>query len=132
MASPHHRHQESLERILNFSPRPSLLGTELRNHASSRLYDICQHFDTGLRKGDYSRPRLVRYTYEYSLSQESGDHFLRFFFRAVDLQIDGNEPLCFEDIRSNFFDFAEHLFNNFFLPGNALPQPLHHLLLITS
>ncbi|KAJ2975204.1 hypothetical protein NUW58_g8424 [Xylaria curta] len=128
MASPHHRHQSSLEGILNFSAHPTPpLGTELRDYASGRFYDICQHFDTGLRKGDYSRPRLIRYTYEYSLSQESGDHFLRFFFKAVDLPIDGDEPIRFEDVRSNFFNFAEHLFDNFFLPMKAstkkTPQP---------
>ncbi|KAI1120416.1 hypothetical protein F5Y10DRAFT_289790 [Nemania abortiva] len=122
MALPHHRHQSSLEGSLDFSSRPLPLGIELRGYASGRFYDICQYFDTGLHKGDYSRPRLIRYTYEYSLSQESGDHFLRLFFKAVDLQIDKNEPIRFEDVRSNFFNFAEYLFDNFFLPSNAFPQ----------
>ncbi|KAI0870105.1 hypothetical protein GGS24DRAFT_493251 [Hypoxylon argillaceum] len=128
MASPHHRHQSSLEGIINFSSHPLPLDAELRDHASCRFYEICQHFDTGLIcKGDYSRPRLVRYTYEYSVFQESRDNFLRFFFRAVDLQIDGNEPIRFEDVRLNFLNFAEHLFDNFFLPMKAstkkTPQP---------
>ncbi|KAI1116698.1 hypothetical protein F5Y14DRAFT_406288 [Nemania sp. NC0429] len=121
MALPCHLHQASPEHIPNFSPHSLLppLETELRNHAGRRLYNICQHFDTGLRKGDYSRPRLVRYTYEYSLSEESRDHFLRYFFNAVRVQIDGNKPIPFEDIRSNFFNFAEYLFDNFFLPLKA-------------
>lgn len=120
MASPHHRHQSSLEGILNFSSHPPPLGTELRDYASRRFYSICERFDTGVPQGDFSRPRLVRYTYKHSLSQESGDYFLRAFFQAVDLQISGDEAISFENIRSKFFDFGDYLFNNFFLPGKAL------------
>ncbi|KAI0977461.1 hypothetical protein F4678DRAFT_16139 [Xylaria arbuscula] len=127
MASPLHRHQSSLEGVLNFSSHPPPLGTELRDHASRRLHSICEHFDTGLPQGDFSRPRLIRYTYTYSLSQESGDHFLRAFFQAVDIQISGDEVISFEDVRSKFFDFGDYLFNNFFLPVKAstkkTPQP---------
>ncbi|KAI1144694.1 hypothetical protein F4825DRAFT_387146 [Nemania diffusa] len=120
MAAPLHRHQSSLEVILNFSSsHPPPLQTELRNHASRRFHDICQHFDTGLSVDDYSRPRLVRSTYECSLSQESEDYFLRVFFKAVDLLIDGSEPINFEDVRAKFFEFAEYLFDNFFLPVKA-------------
>ncbi|KAI1157327.1 hypothetical protein F5B18DRAFT_657801 [Nemania serpens] len=128
MAAPLHRHQSSLEGILNFSSsHPPPLETELRNHASRRFHDICHHFDTGLSADNYSRPRLVRSTYECSLSPESGDYFLRFFFKAVDLPIDGREPINFGDMRAKFLDFAEYLFDNFFLPVKAstkkTPQP---------
>ncbi|KAJ2989592.1 hypothetical protein NUW58_g3390 [Xylaria curta] len=127
MAAPLHRHQSSLEVILNFSSRPPPLATELRGHASRRFYEICQHFDTGVPVDNYSRPRLVRCTYEYSLSQESKDHFLRVFFQAIDLRIDGNKPISFENVRSKFFQFGDHLFDNFFLPVKAstkkTPQP---------
>ncbi|KAI0101768.1 hypothetical protein GGR51DRAFT_529281 [Nemania sp. FL0031] len=126
MASPLHRHQSSLEDVINFSPEP-LLETELRDHASHRFYSICEHFDTGLPQGDFSRPRLVRYTYTYSLSPESGDHFLRAFFKAVGLPIRGDEAFSLEDIRSKFFEFGDYLFTNFFLPVKAstrkTPQP---------
>ncbi|KAK5633398.1 hypothetical protein RRF57_009112 [Xylaria bambusicola] len=126
MASPLHRHQSSLENVINFSPEP-LLETELRDHASRRFYSICEYFDTGLIQGEFSRPRLVRYTYTYSLSQESGDHFLRAFFQAVDIRISGDEVISFEDVRLKFFDFGDYLFNNFFLPVKAstkkTPQP---------
>ncbi|KAI0411238.1 hypothetical protein F5X98DRAFT_61660 [Xylaria grammica] len=119
--------QSLLEGILDFSEHLPPLGTELHSHASRRFYDICQHFDVELRKGDYNRPRLVRYTYEYLLSEESRDIFLQFFFKSVDLQIDGNEPISFENIRPHFFDFAEYLFGNLFLPVKAsakkTPQP---------
>ncbi|KAI5921713.1 hypothetical protein F4810DRAFT_330693 [Camillea tinctor] len=112
--------------IINFSPEPPL-KTELRDYASGRLHSICEHFDTGLPQGDFSRPRLIRYTYTYSLSQESGDYFLRAFFQAVDLRIDGDELVNFENIRSKFFDFGDYLFDNFFLPVKAstkkTPQP---------
>ncbi|RWA09443.1 hypothetical protein EKO27_g5661 [Xylaria grammica] len=50
-----------------------------------------------------------------------------FFFKAVDLPIDGREPINFGDMRAKFLDFAEYLFNNFFLPVKAstkkTPQP---------
>ena len=123
MAAPLHRHQSSLEGILNFSSsHPPLLETELRNHASRRFHDICQHFDIGIPVDNYSRPRLVLFTYKYSLSQESRDYFLRLFFKAVDLPIDGRESINFKDIYAKFIDFAEYLFSNFFLPGNVLLQ----------
>ncbi|KAJ8126456.1 hypothetical protein O1611_g7183 [Lasiodiplodia mahajangana] len=97
------------------------------DHASQRFHDICQHFDTGIPIDNYSRPRLVRFTYDYSLSQQSKDHFLRVFFQAVGLRIDGNESISFEDIRSKFFQFGDHLFDHFFLPLKAFaektPQP---------
>ncbi|KAI0140429.1 hypothetical protein GGR57DRAFT_426175 [Xylariaceae sp. FL1272] len=127
MAAPLHRHQSSLEGILDFSPRPPPLESEQRNQARHRFHDICEHFDRGIPLGDYSRPRLVRYTYEHALSEESGDHFLRLFFKAIDLPIDGNGPISFDDLRAKFFSFAEYLFENFFLPVKAstkkTPQP---------
>ncbi|RWA12170.1 hypothetical protein EKO27_g2922 [Xylaria grammica] len=125
-SSPLHRHQSLLENAPYFSP-DLFLDTELRGHASHKLYSICEHFDTGRPHRDFSRPRLIRYTYTYSLSQESRDYFLRAFFQAVDLRIDGNEHINFEAIRSKFFDFGDYLFNNFFLPVKACtrmtPQP---------
>ncbi|KAF2967839.1 hypothetical protein GQX73_g5726 [Xylaria multiplex] len=112
--------------LFGSNPKPRL-ETELRNHAGRIFYRICEHFDTGVTDGDFSRPRLVRYTYTYSLSQESGDHFLRAFFKAVDLQISGDEDISFEDIRLKFFDFGDYLFNHFYLPVKAstkkTPQP---------
>ena len=124
MAAPLHRHQSSLEGILNFSSHPPPLGTELRNHASHRFHDICQHFDRGIPVDNYSRPRLVRYTYEHSLSEESGDYFLRLFFKTIDIPIDRNKPIGFDDVRDKFFDFAEYLFDNFFLPGKVFTATL--------
>lgn len=122
MAAPLHRHQSSFEGILNFSSHPPPLETELRSRASRRFHDICQHFDTGIPVDNYSRPRLVRFTYEHSLSPESRDYFLRVFFRAVDLEIGGDEPVSFENVRPKFFQFGDHLFDNFFLLGKALFQ----------
>ena len=125
MAPPLHRHQSSLKNVIDFSPEPPL-ETELHDRASRRFYSICEYFDTKLPQGDFSRPRLVRYTYTYSLSQESRDHFLRAFFQAINIRISGDEVISFEDIRSKFFDFGDYLFNNFFLPGKALLHPSCH------
>ncbi|KAI0400042.1 hypothetical protein F4802DRAFT_514472 [Xylaria palmicola] len=93
MAAPLHRHQSSLEGVLNFSPPPPPLGTEQRNQARQRFRDICQHFDRGIPVDNYSHPRLVRYTYEYTRSEASGDYFLRLFFKTLDLAIDGCDPI---------------------------------------
>lgn len=122
MVAPLHGHQSSFEGILNSSSRPPPLGTELRDHASRRFRDICQHFDTGIPVNNYSCSRLVRYTYEHSLSEESGDYFLRSFFEALDFPINGDEPISFGDICAKFFEFAEYLFNKFFLLGIVLLQ----------
>ncbi|KAI5917332.1 hypothetical protein F4810DRAFT_696845 [Camillea tinctor] len=129
MASPHHCHQSSLEGIINFSPEHPL-DTDLRDHATSRFHIICKHFDdiTGMPKEEFSRPKLILYTYQYSLSQQSKDHFLRVFFHAIYLPIDDNsEDIDYPEIRPKFFDFGDYLFNNFFLPVKAstkqTPQP---------
>ncbi|KAI0389441.1 hypothetical protein F5Y17DRAFT_448941 [Xylariaceae sp. FL0594] len=128
MAAPLLGRQSSAEDALHWpSPHQPPLGTELRNHASGRLHDICQAFDTEPSVDDCSRSSLVRLTYECSLSRESADYFLRCFFQAVNLPIDGVEPIDFEDVRVAFLDFADHLFDNFFLPVKAsakkTPQP---------
>ncbi|KAI1192079.1 hypothetical protein F5B17DRAFT_379395 [Nemania serpens] len=51
--------------------------TELHNHASHRFHDICQHFDT------CSRLRLVRSTYECSLSQNPEITYAFFSKRSI-------------------------------------------------
>ncbi|KAL2018720.1 hypothetical protein VTK56DRAFT_426 [Thermocarpiscus australiensis] len=126
MASPLHRHQSSLEGVINFSTEPPL-ETEVRTKARRRFFHIINHFEDleTERSNQYNRPRLVRLTYEFALSEASKDNVLRAFFRAVALPIAGDENVDLADkniedgIRSALIGFAEHLFENFFLPLKA-------------
>ncbi|KAL7620219.1 hypothetical protein AAE478_009212 [Parahypoxylon ruwenzoriense] len=111
------------------------LGTDQRANAKRRFYRIVEHFDAGNNDdgNPYSRSRLIRYTYEYAISEVSQDNFLRAFFRAMALSIDEDEDTDnFEPPRSGFFDFAEYLLDNFFLPLKASakktpqPSPAYH------
>ncbi|KIH95185.1 hypothetical protein SPBR_03549 [Sporothrix brasiliensis 5110] len=124
---PHHRHQASLESVIDPTPPPPLDPAQ-RANATRVFYRIVEHFDAldnhdgnRGRSHTYSQPRLVRYTYEYALSEESRDIFLRAFFKAVALGLDENElgedrELDFENLNPLFSGFAEYLLNNFFLP----------------
>lgn len=115
--SPPHRHQSSLKGILDFSTGLPL-RTDERVEGERKFYRILDHFEAGEENStpQYSRPRLVRFTYEYALSEESRDNILRAFFNAVELPINGQEEGELEELRSNFFGFADHLLDNFFLP----------------
>ncbi|RTE68294.1 hypothetical protein BHE90_017328 [Fusarium euwallaceae] len=117
-----HRHQSSLEGIIDFSTRPPL--TPAQHVSASRRFDqLVNHFNIpdGSSKG-YDRVKLVRLTYEYARSKESKDNFLRAFFESADLPIDGDEDIDLADegrqakLRDSLFNFAEYLFENFFLP----------------
>uniref|UniRef100_A0A0B7KKY2 HNH nuclease domain-containing protein n=1 Tax=Bionectria ochroleuca TaxID=29856 RepID=A0A0B7KKY2_BIOOC len=126
---PLHRHQSSLEGVIDFSAELTL-GTDQRTNAKRRFYHIVEYFEaanSSSSNDDYSRPRLVHFTYDYALSEESRDNFLRAFFRAMALSIDGEEDIDVEDLRSPFFGFADYLLDNFFLPLKAstkrTPQP---------
>lgn len=118
MAAPHHRHQSSLEGVIDFSTKPPL-ETNQRIKAKDEFYHIVNHFDNAEahgKEGPYKRSRLIRYTYEYALSETSKDNFLRAFFGATGLQIGEKEDRDIAQIESAFFEFANYLLDNFFLP----------------
>jgi len=89
-SSPLHRHQSSLEGILDFSANAPL-SADQRARASHQFYHIVRHFESPKEKSPYSRSLLVRYTYEYARSQESRDVFLQAFFRSMRLSIDDQD-----------------------------------------
>lgn len=66
--------------------------------------------------------KLVRLMYEYSITPDSQGNFLRAFFEAAGLLIDENEdpnladPQTESKLRDSIINFADYLFNNFFLP----------------
>ncbi|KMP10108.1 hypothetical protein CIHG_04408 [Coccidioides immitis H538.4] len=129
-----HRHQASLEGIINFSG-PIPLAADERARAKHQFYSIINHFSTEGSDDSYRRPLLVRYTYEYSRSELSQDTFLRAFFDCMSLDIaaeqdpdlDGKE----NQLRDSLSSFADFLLDNFFIPlkasgqRTAQPSPAH-------
>ncbi|KAI1316094.1 hypothetical protein F5Y16DRAFT_393245 [Xylariaceae sp. FL0255] len=133
---PLHRHQLSLEGVLDFSSTEGL-STIQRADARRRFYRIVNHFlpaseiDSSARSQTYSPPRLISLTYKYALSNEARDNFLRAFFQSIDIPIvedrtgdDDDDP---ETLRPSVFAFADYLMDQFFLPLKAstkkTPQP---------
>jgi hypothetical protein len=129
-SKPLNCHRSSLKGIIDFSVNTPLKAGQ-RAEAERRFYRIVEHFKEPEPKRHqqcttYSRPLLIRYTYEYALSQESRDAFLRSFFRSMGLSLDADGDLVelegglMEDLRAAFFAFADHLLDNFFLPRKYL------------
>ncbi|KAK3903640.1 hypothetical protein C8A05DRAFT_14411, partial [Staphylotrichum tortipilum] len=134
--SPRHRHRLSPEGIFSFADQTPLTAGE-RSRYVGRFYRIVEHFDgagwtpswsSPLDRGrrQYSRPRLVRLTYEYARSETSKDIFLRGFFWSMALPIlaDNEADLDLEGdqdaLGSHLFRFAEYLFSYFFFPLRAV------------
>ncbi|KAK0727689.1 hypothetical protein B0T26DRAFT_638007 [Lasiosphaeria miniovina] len=130
--TPHHRHLSSLEGTIYFSPGPAL-ETGKRARAKQQFYGIIDHFQGSdkSRNSQYNRTLLVRLTYKYTRSEESQEIFLRAFFQAMSLSIDGEDDVDLEDteedLRLALSCFADYLLDNFFLPLRAsfhkTPQP---------
>ncbi|KAF5026420.1 hypothetical protein F66182_1485 [Fusarium sp. NRRL 66182] len=130
------RHQASLEGIIDFSAQ-SPLAPATRLSATRRFYQIVEHLNAygggSSSNTGYDRIKLVRFTYEYSLSVESKDNFLRAFFESAALPLDADEhvDLADADLEANLYtsvsNLADYLFDNFFLPLKAssrkTPQP---------
>lgn len=134
-SSPLHRHQSSLEGILDFSLRQPLTA-EQRQQAKRKFYHVVQHFEAAettqidrarKRGSQYNRSLLVRLTYEHARSAESQDIFLRTFFRSMPLSLDSEDFESDRDVdlgseateahlRSLLIGFADYLLDNFFLP----------------
>ncbi|UKZ73802.1 hypothetical protein TrVFT333_001454 [Trichoderma virens FT-333] len=92
------------------------------------FYQIVNHFDSSnSSEVKYNRSLLIRYTYEYALSEESRDIFLQAFFQSMALSIDEAEdvPIDFSDkemaegLGSAFSSFSDYLLYSFFLPLKA-------------
>ncbi|WXC62416.1 hypothetical protein SNK03_008266 [Fusarium graminearum] len=138
-ASPHLlRHQDSLEGMLDFSPPPLPDGDHV--NAERRFYQIIDHFgseDHGRGPGQdtYDRIKLVSLTYKYSTNKICKGRILVAFFTLAGLPITSGEAedINFDDpthrdkLRTSLDNFADLLFNNFFLPLKAsigkTPQP---------
>ncbi|OAA54777.1 hypothetical protein SPI_08648 [Niveomyces insectorum RCEF 264] len=136
-SSPLHRHQASLEEVIDMSTTQEPLSDVERTMARATFYRVVEHFEQpdpyitasrATRHTLYSQPRLVRYTYEFAPSAGSQDIFLRSFFGALrlDLAVDVVN-LDFDELLPLFSAFAEYLMDYFFFPIKAstrkTPQP---------
>ncbi|KAK0655416.1 hypothetical protein B0T16DRAFT_396876 [Cercophora newfieldiana] len=146
MAAASHRHQSSLEDIIDFSEaHPIFESSQQRAQAVDRFRRIVAHFESteqqraSSRYGDgYNRPALVRLTFEYARSPESQDKFLKAFFQSLALgMLDDSDGIDLDDNLASFrelvFSFADHLIYHFFLPLRAStgktpqPTPTYHI-----
>jgi len=143
MAAPSHRHQSSLEGLIDISVAEPLFANEQeRTQAVGRFRRIVDYFEAAEqpapRYGDgYNRPALVRLTFEYARSQESKDRFLGAFFRSLaigmlDDDFNLNDDSVVADFHEAVFGFAEFLMTNFFLPSMSISQPTNLVLTILT
>lgn len=129
----HHRHQASLESILDFSSPQSLLNANELAQAGSIFNNLTNHCEPVQSNEPYKKVTLARLTYEHA---ESKEIFLHQFFIFLDTQKHPHGPPDFTRAMSQFssFDpatssvsqkkevevvvnlFGEYLFSNFFSP----------------
>ncbi|TPX23658.1 hypothetical protein DIZ76_012993 [Coccidioides immitis] len=115
-ARAHHRHHASLEKIINFSA-PEPLTADQRSQARDRFYAVINHFSATDRRVGYSRPLLVRYTFEYARSELSQDIFLRAFFEFMNLGLTSDDDIDFDDDQLDNVKASGH--------HTAQPSPAH-------
>ncbi|KLU91809.1 hypothetical protein MAPG_10757 [Magnaporthiopsis poae ATCC 64411] len=136
-AGPHHRHQSSLQGILQ--AETPVMEENTRAQADARMRHILQHCEAAAsqqpRQG-YDRPALVRLTHDYARSDDSKSLFLSSFFEHLDLPLAGNvtdpdvdfgDPEVKERLCKSVDAFAEYLMETLFFPlmvvSNKTPQP---------
>lgn len=133
----HHRHQASLEQVLDFSSPPSLTPNELAQ--ANRIFgQLLNHCEPLQKNKPYKKVTLVRLMHEHARSKEI--FLLQFFFYlGTQTCLEDQRPPSISDGLSRFsgFDptstngqkkdaeraidsFAEHIFDNFFLPCTAV------------
>ncbi|KHN98980.1 uncharacterized protein MAM_03442 [Metarhizium album ARSEF 1941] len=133
MAMPLLRHQSSLEGFINFSSSTPLQDIE-RLQAKTLFYKIVVYYENQTNittNRPYNRPKLVRLTYEYAITEASRDNVLRSFFDSIGLSMSGDVDLSCKETEANVWyslkGFADFLIDNFFLPLKAssrgTPQP---------
>jgi hypothetical protein len=114
-ASPHHRHQTSLE---GWPSSSEPLQPDQRLEATRVFNQIVDYYEPSQTGGPYWRVTLIRLTHEYARSR---DDFLRYFFKYIEGNLD--QALSrFANIdeksglTSQLASFADYLVDNFFLP----------------
>lgn len=119
--SPHHRHQASLEGVINLFAATPALSHQERQEATRVFTAIVDAYEPSQNQEPYKQVTLVRLTYEYARSEASKDNFLRFFFHHTQIPTDASEgDLAFNsDYEPRLVAFADTLIENFFLPCTA-------------
>ncbi|KAH6628175.1 hypothetical protein F5144DRAFT_298577 [Chaetomium tenue] len=132
---------------MNFPESGPIFNGQERAQAVDKFRRIITYFENTEQPASsqygrgYSRPALVRHTFEYARSPESQDKFLKAFFQSLALgMLDDNADgidLRNDDeiasLRELLFSFADHLIYHFFLPFRASagrtpqPTPTYHL-----
>lgn len=119
------QHRRFLAAVLNTSREP--LDAEGNALAKAKFYRIVDLYSKRKRdRSKYKRHLLIRYTYEYALSEESRAHFLQTFFQALELSIDGQARVNLGDKKQanelwlKISAFADFLVDNFYLPRATL------------
>jgi hypothetical protein len=116
--SPHHRHQTSLEGVIDvFAPHPAL-SFDQRQQETSVFTAVIEACEPRQNHKPYKQVTLVRLTYEYARSEASRDNFLRFFFQHTQIPTKPtqSESATLSDYGPRLIAFAETLIENFFLP----------------
>lgn len=105
MTTPYHRHQISLEGVIDFSAVPSLNPQE-RQLALHIFDQFIKHYEPlQIQRGPYKRITLLRAAREYAPSE---DGFLRKFFLHIGEMPCPSEQACVADFSralSSFMDF---------------------------
>ena len=96
--SPHHRHQASLEGVINLHAAAPPFSSQQRDDATRIFYEAIEACEPLHNQGPYKKITLVRLTYEYARSEASRDHFLCFFFQQTDIPTELSQR---ELVRSN-------------------------------
>ncbi|KAL8420514.1 hypothetical protein RB594_003345 [Gaeumannomyces avenae] len=134
-AGPHHRHQLSLQGMLQAGT--PVMEEDTRTQANIRMRHILQHCEAAIQQPQqgYNHPALVRLTHDYARSDDSKRLFLSSFFGHLDLplaggidsDIDFSDPQVKARLCQSVDDFADYLMDSFFLPlkaaSNRTPQP---------
>ena len=134
MASPHHRHQSSLEGVLDFSS-PQPLEPDQRNRATDIFNQIVAQYESSQTndKG-YKRITLLRVAHDSVISR---DNFLSCFFLFVEKELRQGEDVSElslsqalsryvnldswsrqqrKELETSLATFSDYLVDNFFLP----------------
>ena len=137
MASPHHRHQSSLQAVLEFSSTVVLQPDQL-NQATSIFTQIISRYEpTEADVRSYKFITLLRVVHESVVSK---DNFLRYFILFIDAELhltshtrdvsqaishlanlNSWSPEQLNNLRQSLATFTDHLVDNFFLPRMRHP-----------
>ena len=125
---PHHRHQTSLEGVIDVLAPTQQLSPEQRDQAThnfNALIEACEPLQPN--NGSYKQITLVRLTYKYARSEISRDNFLHFFFKHTKIpsEVSKWKLVCNYDHIPQLIAFADTLVENFFLPRRTFSNPFN-------